>query len=150
MKFKQKNPEHLCKASIDQCSDGWIEKVDKVYSFIKETLNKEASNDVKEVEYKIDTNMTVPEELVERYDAPPKNAPILDLFVEKQLIVTFKPVGPWVVGAQGLIDILTKDGSYSLVDLGEDETIPEWKVFPPKNKGKEGPFDAQFITGLVR
>ncbi len=132
------------KKYIDKCSDGWIKKVEQLYSQIEETLKNEP-----EVEYKTDQMMLMREELMEKYGIPPKKVPIFDLFIAKQLKATFKPVGLWVVGAKGRIDILTQEGAYTLVDTGDDDTFPNWKVFSSKNKGKGEPFNTNFIEQLV-
>ena len=129
---------------IDKRSDGWIRKVEHLYSLIKDTLKNE-----KEVHYKTDQSMVMREELMEKYGVPPKNVPIFDLFTGNQLKATFKPIGLWVVGAQGRIDILTNIGSYILVDLGDDDAHPDWKVFSPKNRKKAEPFNAEFIERLA-
>lgn len=129
---------------IDKRSDGWVNKVDQLYSQIKDTLKNEQG-----VEYKTDQNMVMLEELMEKYDVPAKDIPIFDLFIENQLKATFKPIGLWVVGAKGRIDILTDKGPYMLVDLGSDDAHPDWKVFSPENKKEGEPFNADFIERLA-
>lgn len=136
--------QKIDKDYVDKRADGWISKVEKLYSDIKDALK---GNSV--VGFKSEQYMIMEEELMQKYGVPPKKVPIFDLFVGNQLKATFKPIGLWVVGARGRIDILTKEGSYILVDLGDDETHPNWKVFTPKNRKKSSPFDNKFLETLV-
>ena len=129
---------------IDKRSDGWIRKVEHLYFLIKDTLKNE-----KEVHYKTDQSKVMREELMEKYGVPPNNVPIFDLFTGNQLKATFKSIALWVVGAQGRIDILTNIGSYILLDLGDDDAHPDWKVFPLKNRKKTESFNAEFIERLA-
>lgn len=132
------------KPYIEKRASGWVKKVEQLYDFIKVALKNH-----KEVEYKTDNSMTMHEELMEQFGVQPKKVPIFDLYVEKKLIATFKPIGLWVVGAKGRMDILTKKGSYILVDIGEDETTPLWRVFTPTNRKKGESFDAEFVNKLA-
>lgn len=129
---------------IDRRSDGWISKVEQLYADIKNALKSDS-----DVSFKSEQYMVMQEELMKEYGVPPKKVPIFDMFVGNQLKASFKPVGLWVVGAKGRIDILTREGSYVLVDLGEDDDHPDWKVFTPKNRKKGSEFNANFIETLV-
>ncbi len=129
---------------IDKHSDGWIKKVEQLYSQVEEALKNKPG-----VEYKTDQMMVMREELMEKYGVPSKKVPIFDLFIAKQLKATFKPIGLWVLGAKGRIDILTSKGSYTLVDTGDDDAHPNWKVFAPQNKAKGEAFNTDFIEKLV-
>ena len=124
------------KVYIEARADGWIAKVEELYLLIKNTLK-----DNKDFHYKTHKNMVMREEIMEKNGVSPKNVPIFDLYKGNKLIATFQPIGLWVLGANGRIDILTENGSYILVDLSEDDTHPKWQVFSPNNRKKGEPFD---------
>jgi|JFJP01.1.fsa_nt_gi hypothetical protein len=133
------------KEYIEQRANGWIEKIEQLYSFIAETLKDEP-----DVRYKTDQNMIMREEMMERHGVSPKQVPIFDLFVKNQLKVTFKPIGLWVIGAKGRVDILTPKGAYILADIGDDDIHPHWAVFASgRAKRKQEVFDAEFVKKLV-
>jgi len=132
------------KPYVEKLANGWVDNVEKLYAFVKDVLKND-----KEIGYKTNHSMMMHEELMEKFGVQPKNVPIFDLYLKKQLIATFKPIGLWVVGARGRMDIITKEGSYILVDLGNDESTPIWKVFTPTNRKKSTSFDAQFINKLA-
>ena len=50
------------KEYIEQRANGWIEKIEQLYSFIAETLKDEP-----DVRYKTDQNMIMREEMMERH-----------------------------------------------------------------------------------
>lgn len=130
---------------IDQKSDGWIKKVEQLYAHVRQVLKNDA-----DVHFQAEQYVLMQEEPMQEYGVPAKKVPIFDLFVGSQLKATFKPVGLWVVGAKGRVDILTKEGAYTLVDLSEDDTLPNWQVFTPQNRRRGSTFDAAFISTLIR
>lgn len=133
------------KKDIEQRANGWIEKIEQLYSFVAETLKDEPN-----VQYKTDQNMIMHEEMMERHGISPKQVPIFDLFVKNQLKATFKPIGLWVIGANGRVDILTPKGAYILADIGDDDIHPHWTVFALGSaKRKQEVFDAEFVKKLV-
>ena len=130
------------KLYIERRANEWVKKVKTLYSFVKFALTS-----YKEIEYKSTNNVVMYEELMEKFGVLPKNVPIFDLYVDKQLIATFKPIGLWVLGSKGRIDILTKSGAFILVDVAKNQS--EWKVYPPENRKKGESFDKKFIDKLV-
>jgi hypothetical protein len=132
------------KKDIEARANGWIKKVENLYQWVKTTLQNE-----QEVEYKTDNNVVMYEELMEQFGVPAKNVPIFDLYVNKQLVASFKPIGLWVIGAKGRIDILTQKGAYILVDISDNESSALWTVFAPKNRKKAELFNETFINKLV-
>ena len=132
------------KPYIESKVNDWVRKVEELYLLVKNSL---VNN--KQIECKSIDNMVMREELMQKYGVPPKNVPIFDLYKDKKLIATFRPVGLWVIGAKGRIDILTKTGAFILVNISENESQPEWKVFAPKNRKKGENFNAAFIDKLV-
>ena len=133
------------KDDIDKSSEGWIDKVERLYSEIKDALKNDLN-----VVCKSEQHMLMQEGLMQKHGVPPKQVPILDLFVGDKLKATFKPIGRWVIGANGRIDIITQEGAYILVDLGEDGAHPDWKVFTPKNRRKGIKFNSKFIEMLTQ
>jgi hypothetical protein len=135
---------NIDKPYIEERANKWIEKVDNLYKIVKDALKNDT-----EIECRTDNNIVMYEELMNQFGVLPKNVPIFDIYIRKQLIATFKPIGLWVTGAAGRIDILTKKGSYILVDMSENESTPLWKVFTPQNRKKGESFDEEFISKLV-
>ena len=87
---------------------------------------------------------------MQKFNVSPVELPILELRKNKELLASFKPMGLWVIGANGRIDILTKAGSYILVDIAEKTEPSIWKVYTPSNRKQSVDFDSNFIAALIR
>lgn len=87
---------------------------------------------------------------MQKYSVPSTSVPVFDLLRARDVIASFKPIGLWVIGANGRIDILAEKGPFILVDLAEKLKSPRWVVFAPTSRRKEIPFDAKFIESLVK
>lgn len=133
------------KLYIESRANEWVRRVNDLYSEVKGTLA-----DSEEIEFGSAKHTIMNEELMRRSGVSPRKVPILDLYKNKSLIASFKPVGLWVIGANGRIDILTKSGSFILVDVSEKDGRSDWRVFAPDNRKKGMVFDSGFISKLVR
>lgn len=133
------------KQHIENKTDDWVKRVEDIYSLVKTALA-----DSQGIECRSAGHMTMNDELMQKSGVLPKKVPILDLYKDKSLIASFKPVGLWVVGAKGRIDILTKSGSFILVDVADKDSEPDWKVFSPGSRKKGVVFNSEFVGDLVR
>ena len=131
------DPEALV---IKEQVNNWIRQVEELYSFIESVLAGH------EVEFKKNTNISMYEKPMEEHGLSAEEDPILDLYRSGKLIATFKPLGLWVTGGRGRIDILTETSGFLLTDVSESRNAPEWKVFSPE---KSENFDDKFITNLI-
>lgn len=132
------------KSYIESRVQDWIYRVNDIYSLVKETLSS-----INGIEFSETKNVSMHEELMQQYDVSPVNLPVLEIRNKEELIDSFKPIGLWVIGANGRIDILTKRGSYILVDTSENESSSKWKVYAPENRKESVDFDEAFIKALV-
>jgi hypothetical protein len=123
----------------------WLQRLAALYSFVERTLENSEN-----IECKSTNHMTMYEELMQKSDVEPERVPILDIYKNKTVIASFKPVGLWVVGANGRVDILTKSGAFILVDVADKGKKSDWKVYTPRNRRKGTDFDVTFIEELVK
>mgnify|MGYP001342180468 CR=1 FL=1 len=137
--------DSIDKARVVERVDDWVRRVETLYTLIEHVVANVAG-----VACEKSSNMTMHEELMHKYGVPPQQISILDIRKNGKIVVSFKPVGLWVVGANGRIDILMKKGGYYLVDKADFGQPPRWEAFPPQNKRAGIPFDATFILDLVR
>jgi hypothetical protein len=66
------------------------------------------------------------EELMQRFGVQPIELPILKIFRKQLAIATLFPVGLWVTGANGRIDLLTAKDSASIVNTSDDPDLARW------------------------
>lgn len=66
---------------------------------------------------------------IEYFKLTPQKLATNDLYYNNRLSLTFKPKGPWVIGAQGLIDVISKEGSYILMNVAVVANSFEWNLY---------------------
>ena len=133
------------KARVHEHVDDWVRRIEAMYALVEHVVAN-----VPGVACEKSSNMTMHEELMHKHGVPPRQVPILDIRKNGKIAVSFKPVGLWVVGANGRIDILMAKGGYYLVDKADFGQPPQWEAFPLQNKRAGILFDAAFIIDLVR
>ena len=67
-----------------------------------------------------------------------RQLPILRVRKAGKEVLTFKPYGLWVIGANGRIDLFGRDGSYFLVDRATGFQPPQWHVFGSSDRKLQG------------
>jgi len=84
----------------------------------------------------IDRSRTIrmSEELMQGYAVPDRDLSILDLSKHGRAILSFVPVGLWVFGSNGRIDIISSRGTTLLLDLARPLTKPNWSVLTNKTE----------------
>jgi len=132
------------KEYIEKRVEDWIQRVDRVFSLVRDSLSGNP-----EIELVQNKTVSMHEELMQKYEVSPVNLPVLEIRRKSVLLASFKPMGLWVIGANGRIDILTKEGSYILVDLEGKEKPSNWQVYTPKNRKNSIAFDKEFLWELV-
>lgn len=132
------------KRNIEDRVKDWKERLNTLYVFVEQSLSNN-----KEVELRKDRLTTMHEELMQKYSVSPEKIPLLDIYKNKNIIATFKPIGLWVIGANVRVDILTESGAYIVVDISEKGEESNWQVYSPKNRKEGRRFDSSFIAELV-
>lgn len=132
------------KPYIESRVTDWLQRIGQIYDSVRNTLGN-----VRNIECLTTRKVVMHEELMQKYNVAPTDVPILDINKSDKLLASFKPIGLWVIGANGRIDILTKDGAFILVDVSEKGAQSNWKVYTPKNRKDGRIFDSSFINDLV-
>ena len=132
------------KEYIENRVKDWKERLAELYKNVEQALS-----DHREIAYKKDRMTTMNEELMQKFDVHPEQIPLLDIYKNDVLIATFKPIGLWVIGANGRVDILTKKGSYIVVDTSDKGAAPSWKVYTPENRKQGIELDKNFLEKII-
>lgn len=106
----------------------WKKRVSDLYSTIKFWLKDSGYS------FKYGSKLSMYEELMSQFQVQPTEIDTADIYKNNKLILTIKPKGLWVVGANGRIDILSAKGNYLLVDFSEQFKTPKWKLFNGEKK----------------
>ncbi|NQV18002.1 MAG: hypothetical protein HQ534_05605 [Armatimonadetes bacterium] len=131
MEYNEKN--NLSKILVQKEVTYWIKRVYNLYTVIQEWL-------IDKPEYKLVVGRPIMmfEELMQLYGIKPQEVNTADLFKDNYLLLTFKPKGLWIIGANGRIDIISRKGNYILVDYSNKFQNSRWHIHTAqdKNNGK--------------
>ena len=95
------------KEYIESRVSDWRNRITNIFSLVKNYCSN-----YPQIELVENKTTRMYEELMQKYDVSPADLPVLELRKNKELLASFKPMGLWVIGANGRIDILTKSGAY--------------------------------------
>ena len=111
------------KKHIEKRVRDWKKRVSDLYSTINLWLN--GSGYI----LRFGPKSTMYEELMSQFGIEATEIDTADVYKDKTFILTIKPKGLWIIGANGRIDILTIKGSFMLIDEAEQFQPPQWKLF---------------------
>ena len=72
-----------------------------------------------------------------------------DILKGKRIILSFKPKGLWMIGANGRIDIISQVGNYILIDNSEEFEAPNWQISKASDRKNEKPFNKLELFNLI-
>jgi len=130
---------------IEERIEEWKSRLETLYASVEGSLAG-----LNGVTCKKERQVRMYEKLMQDFRVSPQPLPILDIYKNGTIVVYFKPIGLWVIGANGRIDILTEKGAYILVDKATYGQPPEWNVFYPQNRRSGSRFDPSLIVKLVK
>jgi len=130
MELEETSPVN--KAHVKKRVKDWKNRVSNLYKTIQDWLA-----DTPDCAIVAGHPMKMYEELMEQFGIEPEEVETADLFKGGKLLLTFKPKGLWVIGANGRVDIISKNGSFVLVDLSNQFQNPQWHIYTTPDKETE-------------
>jgi hypothetical protein len=76
---------------------------------------------------------TMDEELMQLFGVDPISLPILKISKNNVAIANVLPIGLWVIGGSGRIDVLTRGRSASIINDSDDPNVARWKLYVAKS-----------------
>jgi hypothetical protein len=124
--------------------NNWEERLSYLYSDIERWANEVGRVEIK----KIDVLQAI-EELMQQFDVEPRKLSAIAVSFNKNR-TSFVPMGLWVVGSNGRVNIKTNKNHYILVDMGEESSVPsQWTVVNPSKRNQKISFDKSTLTKLL-
>lgn len=120
--FISKSGDSIDTKYIERRADEWISRIKDLYLLVTEWVNSEH-------QIAIVQGPEIPmfEELMKRFNVPQRKMPTLHLKHRGKTVISFEPVGLWIVGANGRIDVVGAKSFGILVDKSEDVfSHPKW------------------------
>ncbi|MGA2638973.1 hypothetical protein [Methylocella sp.] len=88
------------------------------------------------------------EELMQKFAIPDKEIEILDINKDGEPILSFVPAGLWVIGSNGRIDIIGRNGTNLLLDSARSLEPPAWFVHFRRDK-QSSPWTEETFQRLI-
>ncbi len=90
------------------------------------------------------------EELMYKFGIDPDTVPAMAIFLGK-IRASFVPMGIWVIGSNGRVNITTNKNQYILLDLGGDNDNPsQWVIVNPSKRKERISFDRNTLSKIIR
>lgn len=127
------NKEHvkIDKQHVEDRVRDWKKKIADLFSTIESWLD---SSEYKEYSFKLGPPLKMYEELMFQFDVSATEVDTADIYLNNKIVLAIKPKGLWVIGANGLIDILSFNGSIKLINIAEQFDSPHWIFYSSDNK----------------
>jgi hypothetical protein len=117
-------PLPMNKNEVEMRIQDWRNRIKELFDNFKEW-----SAESLDCLVKIQADQEMYEEMMKQFDVKPQKLFSADIYRKGKLIMTFKPAGLWLIGANGKIDILSKSGAKFLVDRSFNYRKPDWKIY---------------------
>lgn len=134
----------ISKEHVEKRVDDWEKRIAELYSSIKDWLAPLSSYEIKERQ-----DVRMYEELMQKNEVPERTLTSLDIYCEGRIVATIKPIGLWIVGANGRIDILLNQGAIMLVDISERFAPPSWVAHKRPKTGGGDKFNKEYLLKLL-
>lgn len=134
--------QNMSKEAVDFRVKEWNERLNGLYGQIIAWLPKGYTADCND-------SVIMNEEMMKKYKTPAIKLPVLKIVKGQESVLTFKPKGLWVIGANGRVDVLCSDSSFMLVDMAEPFSGTDWRLVPPLAMGKYLKLTKQVILTLL-
>jgi hypothetical protein len=137
--------QEIDKQYVETRVEDWLFRVNSLYESVRQALSNSSN-----VHCHKTSSIQMHEELMQRFGVDAVDVPTLDIIKDEETVATFKPIGLWVIGANGRIDILSEKGAYIVVDSATFGDKADWKVYTPTNRRNARDLDQSFIKELVK
>lgn len=128
---------------IERIED-WKQRISDLYNKVKEWLPKNEGYGIR-----LKKSISMYEELMEKHHIDPVALDTADILKDGQIILTIKPYGLWVIGSNGRIDLLNKQGVKFIVDLSENFQNPNWVLIDPSQRTLKVPFSKSELMKII-
>ena len=89
------------------------------------------------------------EELMYKFNIVPDMVPTMAILFDKHR-TSFVPMGLWVIGSNGRVNITTHNNQYILIDLGGDDGKPsQWTIVNPSKRKERISFDQNILAKII-
>jgi hypothetical protein len=132
------------RANVVEEVDDWAHRISTLYRDVKVWLSDHPG-----LRYDESRTVTMSEELMQRFAAPDRELPVLDILRGDQVVVSFVPRGLWLIGAWGRVDMIAPDRTEMLIAIRREDGKFEWRLTSSNNRRQTAPFDRNALLAIV-
>jgi hypothetical protein len=128
---------------VERIAD-WVSRINNVYTNVEDWSAG--------LDFSIDKSRTVlmSEELMQKFAVPDRDLQILDLAKNGTSLLSFVPVGLWLFGSTGRIDIISKNGTTLLLNTAHSLDPPKWMILLDKANRQFEPWSKEAFLKLLK
>jgi len=89
------------------------------------------------------------EHLMQEYKIPEQSMPAFKVVRGDKQLALFRPVGLWVIGANGRVDVFTEKAAPILVDTAGHFEAPAWKLYLSKSPRDAIDFSKESFFSII-
>ena len=128
--------------------EDWLDRLNRLRSNIADWLKD--TPDLSSLTIADRPSAMMSEELMIRFGVAPIQMPVFEIRKGEQRLVRFQPKGLWIIGANGRVDLVTRNAAPILVDQSEPlASRSDWRMYDSR-KAVSVPFSRQTFVDLVR
>lgn len=124
--------------------EDWKQRISDLYNKVKEWLPKNEGYGIS-----LEKSISMYEEQMEKHHIDPVTLDTADILKDGQIVLTIKPYGLWVIGSNGRLDLLNKEGVKFLADLSGNFQNPNWMLIDPSQKTVKVPFSKSELMKII-
>ncbi|HMK89385.1 MAG TPA: hypothetical protein VK446_07110 [Methylocystis sp.] len=119
-------------AHVKRRVEDWRLRVSGLYDQVQAWLPSRLSTD---------TSQTVRmyEDVMKKFGVPAMELPVLNIYDRDDWVAKLVPRGLWIIGANGRLDLFTRDNQAIVVDKAENFESPSWQIAPANKRRNSKP-----------
>lgn len=129
-------------------ADHVLKRLEDWQKRVAKLLRQIASWLPKHLDLKYGTPFLMNESMLASYKLGPAEITTADIYHGKRLILTIKPKGLWIIGANGRIDLISRKGLNILIDKAEAFKKPDWTIYS-QEKTNPRSFDKDELLAIL-
>lgn len=129
------------RAHISKRIDDWKKRINDLYLKLNDWLPGDFTN-------QSGTPVRMYEEMMQKFNLNSIDLPTTDIVHKRRIVISFKPKGLWVIGANGRIDVISNKGSYMIVDFADQFADSDWYIYNSNKTSKKKFTQNEFLRIL--
>ena len=134
--------QEITEEQVNRRVEDWLERLDDLFAQIKNwaTANGWSAED--------GAPILMHEEMMEQFGVMKREQPSLSVRSPDGAEIWVKPKGLWVIGANGRVDMYSRKGAFTLVDIADQFQAPRWILHRLGNTEGQS-FDPKQLEDMV-